>query len=187
MATSTASVKLWQGVNAVDLVTLAVFAALYRALWYLWHALSFLFPFNQVLSDFFYVLCGIAAVVIVRKWGAATLFAIAAQIVNLFIQGEMLLVALILVTPGILADLYIYFRLKGGHKVFDSYSDMVTSGTLFGIWWSLINWALVFPIIFLTQITVPMAIAAAVACAIGGLIGAMVGFGLGNRIKGLID
>jgi hypothetical protein len=69
--------------TAVDLVTLAVFAALYRALWYFWSAIGFLFPFNQVLSTLFYVLCGVAGVVIVRKVGAFTMFAIAAQLINL--------------------------------------------------------------------------------------------------------
>lgn len=172
--------------NAVDLVTLAVFAALYRALWYVWHALGFLFPFNQILSDLFYCLCGIAAIVIVRKFGAATLFAVAAQIINLFLQGEMLVVALLLATPGLLADAYIYFRLKAGKDPFASLADMVISGLLIGGWWSLINWAFIFPVLFLTELPAGTTVIVAILCAVGGLVGAWIGYILGDRIKGLV-
>jgi hypothetical protein len=186
MSTASSASKIWRGFNAVDLVTLAVFAALYRALWYVWHALGFLFPFNQVLSDFFYVLCGLAAFVIVRKIGAISLFAVAAQLINLFLQGEMLLVCLILITPGLLADLYLYIQAKGGANIMDSKSILITAGIIAGVWWSLINFAGVFPFIFLTVLSVPMYIAAGVTCAVGGWLGALSGFSLGNRVKGLI-
>jgi hypothetical protein len=172
--------------NAVDLVTLSVFAALYRALWYVWHALGFLFPFNQVLSDLFYCLCGVAAIVIVRKFGAATMFAVAAQIINLFLQGEMLVVALLLCTPGLLADAYIYFRLKAGKDPFASLKDMFVSGSLIGGWWSLINWAFIFPVLFLTELSVTITIVVAIACLVGGMVGAWSGFKLGDKIKGLV-
>jgi hypothetical protein len=189
MSATAATVKTqaFRALSAVDLVTLAVFAALYRALWYVWHALGFLFPFNQLLSDFFYVLCGVAAIVIVRKFGAFTLFAVAAQAVNVFLQGEMLVVALIMVLPGVLADVYIYLQAKSGKDVFSSFSAMFMAGTIAGATWSLVNWALIFPVIFLTELSVPLYIAAAIACLLGGMAGAWAGYKLGDKVKGLIS
>ena len=45
--------KVFQRFTAVDLVTIAVFGALWRAMWYVWNVFGFLFPFNQVLNTFF--------------------------------------------------------------------------------------------------------------------------------------
>jgi len=181
------AVKLWQTFNAIDLVTLAVFGTLYRALWYFWHALGFIYPFNQAFSCFFFVVFCIASVVIVRKFGAATLFAVASQIVNMFLQGEVLWVAFLMATCGILADLYFYPRLKSGVDVFSSKKDLIIAGTLFGAWWSLINFAYIFPVLFETDFTVTISIVAGVVVAVAGLLGAFTGYGLGNKVKGLID
>lgn len=179
-------VKLFKGFNAVDLVTLAVFGTLYRVLWYLWHALGFMFPFNQVFSVLFFAMFCVASVVIVRKLGAATLFAVASQIINMFLQGEVLWVAFLLATCGIIADLYIFFRLRAGADVFNSKRELVTAGTLFGVWWSVLNFAYIFPVLFQTEFTPVIQIAATVVCAVGGFIGALIGFSLGQRVKGLI-
>ena len=146
-----------------------------------------MFPFNQVFSALFFVLFGIASVVIVRKLGAATLFAIASQIVNMFLQGEVLWVAFLLASCGIIADVYFYLRMRSGVDVFSSKTDLVTGGILFGIWWSLLNFLYIFPVLFQTEFSSPVIqIAAGVACAIGGAVGAFLGVSLGNRVKGLI-
>jgi hypothetical protein len=178
--------KIWKRFTAVDLVTLAVFAALYRALWYVWHALGFLWPFNQIFSDLFYVLCGVAAVVIVRKLGAFTLFAVASQLINLFLQGEMFIVAVIMAAFALGGDLWIYLRLRAGADPFSSLGDMFISGTIVGIIWSVVNWAWVFPVLFLTDLTPGLYWSAGITCAIGGAVGAWIGYGLGNQIKGLV-
>ena len=185
-ATAVAQSSVWKRFTAVDLVTLAVFAALYRALWYVWHAISFLFPFNQVASTFFYVFCGVAAVVIVRKLGAFTLFAIAAQLINLFLQGEMLAVAAIMACFALAGDLYLYFRLSAGADPFSSLRDLVIAGTIVGIVWSAVNWGYIFPIMFMTELTPALYWSAGIACAVGGAVGSWLGFLMGNRLKGLI-
>ena len=84
MASSVAGVKnkIFQRFTAVDLVTIAVFGVLYRALWYVWNALAFLFPFNQLLNSLFYVMCGVAAIMIVRKVGTLTLYLVVAGLIN---------------------------------------------------------------------------------------------------------
>lgn len=189
MATTTVTkepVKLFKGFNAVDLVTLAVFGTLYRALWYFWHALGFMYPFNQAFSAMFFVLFCVASVVIVRKLGAATLFAVASQIINMFLQGEVLWVAFLLATCGIIADLYFFFRMRARADLFNAKREVVIAGTLFGIWWSAINFAYIFPVLFQTTFAPVIAVSAGVVCALGGFIGALIGYGLGQRVKGLI-
>jgi len=186
-AATAAPSSVWKRLSAVDLVTVAVFAALYRALWYVWHAISFLFPFNQIASTMFYVLCGVAAVVIVRKLGAFTMYAIAAQLINLFLQGEMFVVASIMAAFALGGDFYIYLRLRAGADPFKSLRDMFIAGTIVGIIWSVVNWGYIFPVLFMTELSKGLYWAAGLACAAGGAIGAWFGFALGNRLKGLIS
>src|SRR3990170_4832512 len=69
MAAVTGAKPLARGFTAVDLVTFAVFAALYRALWYVWHALNALFPFNQVLNSLFFQGELLVAAVMFLAWG----------------------------------------------------------------------------------------------------------------------
>jgi hypothetical protein len=186
MSTATSSLK--KGFTAIDFVTLAVFGTLYRALWYVWHALGFLFPFNQVLSCFFFVMFCLASIVIVRKIGAATLFAIASQIINMFLQGEVLWVAFLMALGGLFADIYLYIRVKGGVKnIFDSTADLLIAGAIFAIWWSVINFYYIFPVLFATEFTPTIQLVATIVVAIGGFLGGWVGMVLGNRIKGLIN
>jgi len=186
MTATTMPTSVFKRFTAVDLVTLAVFAALYRALWYFWSAIGFLFPFNQVLSTLFYVLCGVAGVVIVRKVGAFTMFAIAAQLINLFLQGEMMVVAAIMACFALAGDAYLYFRVRAGADPFSSLRDMLIAGTLVGFVWATVNWGYIFPVLFLTELTPALYWSAWAACCVGGFVGAYLGFLLGNRLKGLI-
>ena len=124
--TAQASQKVFQRFTAVDLVTIAVFAALWRAMWYVWNVFAFLFPFNQVLNTFFGVLCTIAAYLIVRKVGTALLLEIAAMLINVLVQGEVFSVALVGIVTGVLPDLYCYIVLRAGRDPFSSLRDMFT-------------------------------------------------------------
>jgi len=187
MSTATGKNKLFQQFTAVDLVTLAVFAAMYRALWYGWHALNFLFPFNQVLNDFFMVLLGITAVMVVRKFGAATLFVIAGQLINLFIQGEMPVVALMFVLWGVIADVYFYFRIKSNANPFNNLRDVLIAGFLMALMWSITNWGIAFPFLFLIELPVMTYLIVGIATTVSGFIGGWLGYGLGNKLKGLIE
>ncbi len=184
IAARTASV--WRRFTAVDLVTLAVFAALYRALWYLWHAVNFLFPFNQVLNAFFSILAITAGMVIVRKVGAGTMLVIAAQAINLFLQGEALVAAILYLSWGILGDIYTYFRVKGGADPFSSFKDMSISAILNSIPRALGEWFVAFPLIFLTPVSGTILAIIVPLHMLGGILGGMAGFWLGNRVKGLI-
>lgn len=178
--------KVFQRFTAVDLVTIAVFAALWRAMWYVWNVFAFLFPFNQVLNTFFGVLCTVAALVIVRKVGTATLLMIATMLINLLLQGEVFTVALVGTSTGILADLYCYFVLAAGRDPFRSLRDMFIAGVLTALLHNVNLWIIMLK--FLYKVPMENSLVAAVFAAgtVGGAIGGVAGFGLGDRIKGLI-
>ncbi|NQT48509.1 MAG: hypothetical protein HQ578_05995 [Chloroflexi bacterium] len=186
MTTVASKRKIMQGFSAVDLVTLAAFAAMYRALWYVWQAFSFLFPFNLVLNTLFFCLTAVAAGTIVRKFGALTLFNVAAQAINFFIQGESVVGTVACLTWSILAEIYIYVQLRAGADPFSSFRHMFIAGTLLSAVWIISMWAFLFPVIFQIDMAVGLAIAGAVTGFIGGMVGGALGFGLGDRIKGLI-
>ena len=107
-------VKIWRVFNAVDLVTLAALAALFRAMDYVAGVVAFVFPFNTTLMTITFGITAITAAVIIRKPGVFTLFTLAAQLINVFVQGEMPVAGLIMLSWGVLADLYLYLRLKNG-------------------------------------------------------------------------
>ena len=178
--------KIFKGFNAVDLVTIGVFAALYRATWYVWQIFGFLFPFNIVLATFFAALAVVTAAVIVRKVGTFTLYSIAAALINFFFQGEALAPTIIYLFLGVLADGYLYMQLKAGKDPFTSFRDMAIAATLFSLLWSGTNWGYVFPFIFMMDFSVGVLAAVATACFVGGIVGGMLGYGLGDRLKGLI-
>ena len=185
-AVSTQAIKVWRRFTAVDLVTLAVFAALYRALWYVWHAFNFLFPFNQVINAFFFTLAITAGMVVVRKVGAGTMLVIASQAINLFMQGEALPAAILYLTWGILGDIYVYFRLKSGADPFSSFRDVSIAGFLDSTVNSVGDWLLAFPFIFLAPIAPSVLVILVPVHIAFGVLGGMTGYWLGNRIKGLI-
>ena len=178
--------KVFQRFTAVDLVTIAVFAALHRAMWYVWNIFAFLFPFNQVLNTFFAVLCTVAALVIVRKVGTATLFQIAGMLINVFIQGEVFTVALVGASTGILADAYCYFVLAAGRDPFRFLRDMFIAGALVALLHNFNMWIIMLKLIYKIPMENSIVVAVFAAGTVGGMIGGVVGFFLGDRIKGLI-
>ena len=186
MTTATSKPGIFQRFTAVDLVTLAVFAALYRAMWYVWNAFSMIFPFNQVLNVFFYCLCAVAAMVIVRKVGAATLFIIAATLINVLLQGESLLVAVVGSFTAILGDIYAWIVIAGGSDPFSSRRHMFIAGILLAIGVNIALWPIMLVLIFKVPMPTGTLVAVFVAASICGIIGGWLGFGLGDKIKGLL-
>jgi len=184
--TSQPSTKVFQRFTAVDLVTVAVFAALYRAMWYVWNVFAFLFPFNQVLNTFFAVMCTIAALVIVRKTGTATLFNIAAMLINVLLQGEVFTVAVVGISTGLLADAYCYFVLSTGRDPFTSLRDLFIAGALTAFLHNFNLWIIMLKFLYKIPMENSTLIAVFAAGTICGMIGGVVGFGLGDKIKGLI-
>jgi ABC-type thiamin/hydroxymethylpyrimidine transport system permease subunit len=184
--TAQISQKAFQRFTAVDLVTIAVFAALWRAMWYVWNVFAFLFPFNQVLNTFFGVLCTVAAYLIVRKVGTALLLQIAAMLINVLVQGEVFSVALVGVITGILPDLYCYIVLRTGRDPFVSLRDMFIAGLLTALSHNFLLWIIMLKFLYKVPMADSLVAAVFAAGTVGGLIGGVAGYGLGDRIKGLI-
>jgi hypothetical protein len=188
MASSIAGVKnkVFQRFTAVDLVTIAVFAVLYRALWYVWNALAFLFPFNQLLNAFFYVMCGLAAMVIVRKVGTATLFLVVACLINVLVQGESLAIVAVGSCAGLLGDIYAYFVVLSGRNPFTNRRDMWIIGGLMSLLWNFTLWVVMVKFIYMLPLPDSVYYPVIAVCLVAGFAGGIVGFWLGNRVKGLI-
>ena len=57
--------------NAVDLITVVVFAALVRVLWIVFKTAGVIFPFNHSFMHFFSAFCLVACICVVKKrWTA---------------------------------------------------------------------------------------------------------------------
>lgn len=190
MSTATFEKKpgILQAFSAVDLVTIAVFAALHRALWYVWHALGMFYPYSQVINTFFLCLCVLAALVIVRKPWTVTLFIAANQLINLFLQGEPLVgVVLYICTFGILADLWLIIRSRQGRKPYDSTGDLMIAGTLLVVVFYFITYTIGITYIYMISFTPAVFWTLAAVLIGGGIVGSYCGILLGRRLSGLIS
>jgi hypothetical protein len=170
--------------NAVDLVTLAALAALFRSLDYV--PIAFVFPFNTLIMAFGFGLTALVAGAIVRKPGVFTLFGIAAQLINFFVQGETLVAVLMFSTWGLLADLFIYTRLKAGSDPFNARNDSIIASLLMGVMYSITVYGIAFPLIYLVELTTTIYIVLMILGVIVSFLGGLLGINLGNRIKGLL-
>ncbi len=179
-------IKIWRPFTAVDLVTMAALAAICRAMDYVGGPFQFLFPFSTFIMAFSVGVTMMVAGLIVRKVGVFTLFTLALQLINVFVQGEVLVAGIIMLAWGILSDAYVYMRLKSGNDPFKSRGDMTVVGALMSIMWVLTVYGVLFPFIYLLT----PGVTGYLVLFIGGLIvinlGCYVGYILGNKIKGLI-
>ena len=178
--------KLFRAFNAVDLVTIAALAGLFRAMDYVTGALAFLFPFSSFLMIFSCLMFAVAAAVIVRKPGVFTLFVVAAQAINLFLQGEILLAVIIMLSWGILSDLYVYNRLKAGIDPFKTFRPMFIAGLLMSLTWVISHYDINFPFVYMVNLSFGVYAILTVVGFIVGCAGGAVGFFLGDKVKGLL-
>jgi hypothetical protein len=188
MSTTTKSVGMptFRSFTAVDLVTLAALAALFRAMDYVTGAFSFVFPFNTLFMAFSFGVTALVGGVIVRKTGVFTLFTIAAQLINFFLQGENLVAVLIMSTWGLLADIYVYTRLRAGADPFSSAKDLNIASILMGVVWVVTVYGIAFPVIFLVELSTGVYAALMIFGVVAEFLGGLLGVGLGNKIKGLL-
>lgn len=182
----TSETKVFRGFTAVDLVTLAALAALFRAMDYVTGIFAFVFPFNTLFMAFSFGVTALVAGVIVRKVGVFTMFTIAAQLINFFLQGENLIAVLIMSSWGLLADIYMYTRVKAGAEPFVSKRDLGIASLLMGITWVLTTYGLAFPRIFLVELSTAIYAALMFFGVIAEYLGGLLGISLGNKIKGLL-
>lgn len=185
--TESSTTKIFKTFTAVDLVTLAALAALFRAMDYVTGIFAFVFPFNTLFMAFSFGVTALVAAVIIRKTGVFTFFTVAAQLINFFLQGENIIAVIIMATWGILADIYIYVQIKNGKDAFSSMKDLNIASVLCGIMWVITTYGIAFPRIFLVELSTGIYAALMGFGVVAEFLGGLVGVSLGNKIKGLLN
>jgi hypothetical protein len=179
--------KLIKTMSAVDLITVVVFAALFRILFMIYKLAEIIFPWNHPAWYFFCMLCLAPALVIVRKIGTATIFTLTWLAINFFFQGEIPLWWICLITVPLIPELYLYLIAKkdGLKPTFDSFKVQMVAGLIYTALAYVSNMLL---IIYALQNPMPKVLfwPVGVLALIAGALGIWAGFGIGKKIQGLI-
>ncbi len=179
--------RVFKALTAVDLITVVVFAALFRILFMIYKLAEIVFPWNHPAWYFFCMLCLAPALMIVRKPGAMFLFTVAWLAINFFFQGEIPLWWIGAATIPLIPEAYMYFRAKkmGAKAAFTNLRELIIVGLIytalaFATNMTLIIFALGNP--FPRWEVWPVAALSLIVGAIGTWLGVLVG----KRISGLI-
>lgn len=180
--------KLFKSLTAVDLITLVVFAALFRILFMIYKLAEIVFPWNHPAWYFFCMLCLAPALMIVRKVGAMFVFTVAWLAINFFFQGEIPLWWIGAATIPLIPELYVYLRSKqlGSAKVvLTNLKELIITGLIYTLLAYATNMIL---IIFALGNPMPRVLAWPVGllALIIGSLGTYFGYLIGKRISGLV-
>jgi hypothetical protein len=179
---------VFSGFTAVDLITVVVFAALFRILFMIYKVAGIVFPWNHPVWYFFVTITLSASLVVVKKVGATFLFTVAWLAINFFFQGEIPAYWICAATMPLIPELYFYVRSQrvGREQVFTSMSDqLIGVGALYTLMAYASN-MLIF--IFIMNIPFPrwMVWPVGALSLILGLVGAWLGTLAGKRLSGLV-
>lgn len=175
-------------VTAVDLVTVVIFAVLYRVLWYFFKFAGVVFPFNHSFVYLFSAFCLVLCWVVVRKPYVSVYYTVAWCAINFFLQGELPVYwALVLIAP-LLPEMYLKSRSKRLKKPEDAYistKDLIVAALLYNVIYEIFVW---WTVIDLYKIPVPYNLLMIVfgISIIGMIIGAILAKPLGVKLKKLI-
>lgn len=180
--------KLFKSLTAVDLITLVVFAALFRILFMIYKLAEIVFPWNHPAWYFFCMLCLAPALMIVRKPGGMFVFTVSWLAINFFFQGEIPLWWIGAAIIPLLPELYMYLRAKqlGSAKAaFTNLKDLLITGLIYTFLAYATNMTL---IIFALGNPMPrwMAWPVGLLSLIIGSLGTWAGYAVGKRISGLV-
>jgi len=179
---------IFKMLTAVDLITVVVFAALFRILFMVYKMAEIIFPWNHPAWYFFCMLCLAPAVMIVRKPGATFLFTVSWLAINFFFQGEIPLWWIGAATIPLIPELYMYMRSKqmGGPKVaFTSLKELIIYGLIYTLLAYSTNMLL---IIYALGNPMPRMLfwPVGLLALVIGTVGTYLGWLVGKRISGLI-
>lgn len=179
--------KVFKALTAVDLITVVVFAALFRILFMIYKLAEIVFPWNHPAWYFFCMLCLAPALMIVRKPGAMFLFTVAWLAINFFFQGEIPLWWVGAATIPLIPEAYMYVRAKrmGAKVAFTNLRELIIVGLIYTALAYATNMIL---IIFALGNPFPRWEVWPVAALslIVGVLGTWLGVIVGKRISGLI-
>ncbi len=174
--------------NAVDLITVVVFAAMFRVLWIVFKMAGVVFPFNHsgmmLFSSFSLVIC----LAVTKKRYAGVFYTIGWVCINFFLQGEIPHYFACIVILPLLPELYLAARSKmfeDPEDVFHSFKDMTVYSLLYNVIYFVWNFIM---IIYVFLIPTPMNLILA-AFAIGLVlifVGTYLGLKAGVKINALV-
>jgi hypothetical protein len=178
-----------KGFNAVDMITVVVFAAMFRVLWIIFKLFGVVYPFNHA----FIMLCSafalVACMVIVKKRYASVLYTIAWCAINFFLQGEIPMYFLCIILLPLPLELYMAARSKSfgnPDDVFHSRKDLIISSIMYNTVYFVFNFVM---IIYVFMIPTPMNLILATygLAIVTMIVGSYLGYQVGYKIKGLIN
>ena len=173
-----------QKFTAVDLITIAIFAVLLRfGFFYVYRALSVAFPFSQAVFPVFLAFCLTGVLALVPKGGAATLFTVAWQLINLFFQGEDVRFLLMYIPVPIVTELAFVMMKKYGD---DMRSAIIGSMVYIALATVAVYFAIVY-IFLMTEYTIPIALGIlALSTLVSAPVGGYIGHKVGVQLKKLL-
>lgn len=174
--------------SAVDMITVVVFAALFRVLWIVFKMFGVVYPFNHS----FIILCSsfafVACLVVVKKRYASVLFTIAWTAINFFLQGEIPLYFLCIIVLPLLPEIYLAARSKqfeNPDDVFHSKKDMILASFMYNSIYFVFNFVMILNI-FLIPTPMNLIFITFGIALVTQFVGSYLGFQIGYKIKGLI-
>lgn len=175
--------------NAVDLITVVVFAALVRVLWIVFKSAGVVFPFNHSFMHFFNAFCLVACISVVKKRWSAFYYTVGWCAINFFLQGEHWSYWSLVVLAPLLPELIMMIRskaFKNPDDVFHSFKDLLVFAYIYTttyfvfVWFTLIK-------IFLIPIDWGLSIVAFILALVLVIPGSWLGYKLGKKINTLIN
>lgn len=174
--------------NAVDLITVVVFAALVRVLWMVFKTAGVVFPFNHSFMHFFSAFCLVACISVVKKRWTAFYYTIGWCAINFFLQGEHWSYWALVVLAPLLPELFMKARSKAftnPDDVYHSFKDVLVFSIIYTIiYFAFVWWSLLF--IFLVPIDWALSAMAFAGALVLCIPGSWLGYKLGKKINTLI-
>lgn len=169
--------------TAVDLVTIAVFAVIFRVAGIpIYRFTEFFFPYNIGIRFMIDCILAGTAVVIVGKRGTLTIYAVTWWLINFVFEGEDLAWIIGMWIPIIATELYLSY---GVNYKLTRKSAVIGIGILWGSLFAAIYWIylqyfylLIYPIeVIATSFAITVVLS---------IVGGLTGLSIGDRLKGLV-
>jgi hypothetical protein len=182
-------VKKGKKFNAVDLISVVVFAAMFRVLWVVFKMAGVVFPFNHsammLFSSFALVIC----LAVVKKRYAGVFYTIGWVCINFFLQGEIPHYFACIVILPLIPELYIAVRSKAFDKpddIFHSVKDMMVYSFIYNTIYFAWNFVMII-YVFLIPTPFGLMMAAFGLGVVLMILGSYLGVKTGKKINSLIN
>ncbi len=175
--------------NAVDLITVVVFSAMFRVLWVVFKMAGVVFPFNHSFMMLFSSFSLIICMAVVKKRWTSFYYTVAWVAINFFLQGEIPHYFACIVILPIIPELYAKARstaFENPDDVYHSFKDMTIFSYIYNIIYFIWNFIMI-RYVFLIPISLSLVI---VAFAIGLVfigLGVFLGLKTGIKVNSLIN